>query len=181
MGAKKKSKKQIEEEKKAAEEERLRIEAEEKKKAEEEAEKQRILEEKRRAEEEIRRKLELARLEEQAPFVQERDSALISKRMFAEQSRQKDLPDKFLKCDPLPDPSNEKDLTTFITLWKESTDKNIQEAVENCQVAENVVQAINLILSEALSQYDVAKINWCNEYIDQIRQIILDKYDQISV
>ena len=64
---------------------------------------------------------------------------MIAKRKFAVNSRKKDLDDKFLLCDPLPDPTNEKDLTTFITLWRESQDKNLKEAVENCQVAENVV------------------------------------------
>jgi len=91
---------------------------------------------------------------------------MINKRKIAIQSRKKDLDDKFLMCDPLPDPTNEKDLTTFITLWKESKDKDLKDAVENCQVAENVVQAINVILSEALSQYDYAKIKWCEDYID---------------
>lgn len=131
MGAKKKTKRQIEEEKKAAEEERLRIEAEEKKRAEEEAERRRIEEEKRRVEEEKRRALEAARLKEQAPLVQERDAAIISKRQLAEASRVKDLPDKYIICDPLPDPNDEKDLTTFITLWKESIDNDWEQAVKN--------------------------------------------------
>ena len=57
---------------------------------------------------------------------------MLEKRAIAKKSRVKDLDDKFLMCNPLPDPENEKDLTTFITLWKESKDKSIDEAVENC-------------------------------------------------
>ena len=57
---------------------------------------------------------------------------MMEKRTLAKNSRVKLLDDKFLACDPLPDPENEKDLTTFITLWKESTDKTIDEAVDNC-------------------------------------------------
>ena len=57
---------------------------------------------------------------------------MLEKRDIAKKSRVKDLDDKFLMCDPLPDPENEKDLTTFITLWKEAKDKSIDEAVENC-------------------------------------------------
>jgi hypothetical protein len=57
---------------------------------------------------------------------------MINKRKMAEQGRKKDLDDKFLMCDPLPDPTNEKDLTTFITLWRENKDKTLLEAVENC-------------------------------------------------
>ena len=37
-----------------------------------------------------------------------------------------------------------------------------------------------MILSEALSQYDYAKINWCNEYVEEIRKIMIQKYYDIS-
>ena len=47
---------------------------------------------------------------------------MIEKRALAKKSRKKDLDDKFILCDPLPDPEDEKDLTTFITLWKETQD-----------------------------------------------------------
>ena len=137
MGAKKvkKTKKQIEEEKALAEAERKLQEELERKRAEEEAERQRILEEKRRIAEEKRRQEELLRLDEQRPLVEERDAAMIDKRKLAILGRKKDLDDKYLKCDPLPDPEDEKDLNTFITLWKESKDNTLEEAVLNCQVA----------------------------------------------
>jgi len=94
--------------------------------------------------------------------------------------RVRDLPEKFILCNPLPDPNDEKDLTTFITLWKENKDKTLKEAVENCQVGANVVEAINLLLAEAKAQYDTAKIQWCQRYIDQLQALILKKYDEIS-
>ena len=113
-------------------------------------------------------------------MVQERDAAMADKRHFAAQSRITDLPDKYLACDPLPDPTDEKDLTTFITLWKEGRDKTLQEAADNCQTAEDVVGALNALLSEALANGDAAKVSWCQGYIDEIRDIILQKYDEIS-
>jgi hypothetical protein len=64
------------------------------------------------------------------------------------------LDDKYLSCDPLPDPNNEKDLTTFITLWIETKDATLGDANRNCQIAENVIKSIKLIKSEAMSQYD---------------------------
>jgi len=76
---------------------------------------------------------------------------MIEKRHLAVKSRKKDLDDKFLLCNPLPDPNDETDLTTFITLWRESKDKTLKEAADNCQVGENVIKAINLLLGEALS------------------------------
>lgn len=39
--------------------------------------------------------------------------------IYAAKARIRPLTDKYLACDPLPDPINERDLTTFITLWKE--------------------------------------------------------------
>ena len=40
-------------------------------------------------------------------------------RKAAADSRVKDLEDKYLACSDLPDPENEKDLTTYIRIWKE--------------------------------------------------------------
>ena len=130
----------------------------EQKRLEEEAERRRIEEEKRRIAEEKRRQEELLRLGEQLPMVTERDVAMIEKRKNAKRSRKKDLDDKYLACDPLPDPENEKDLTTFITLWREQVDGSMEEAVHNCQTAEDVIKAINLLLAEAMAQYDYNKI-----------------------
>ncbi len=42
------------------------------------------------------------------------------KRALGKKLKRKDLDDKYLNCDPLPDPENERDLTTFITMWKEA-------------------------------------------------------------
>jgi len=71
-------------------------------------------------------------------------------------------------------------LTTYITLWKEKKDETMKEAVDNCQMAENVIKSINVQLGEALAQYDYAKIAWCHEYIKILREITIEKYDHIS-
>jgi hypothetical protein len=44
---------------------------------------------------------------------------MFERRAEAATARTKDLDDKYLACDPLPDPEDEKDLTTFIRLWTE--------------------------------------------------------------
>lgn len=72
----------------------------------------------------------------------------------ASNARVKDLDDKFLACDPLPNVEDEKDITTFITLWKETKDLDMKRAIENCQVAENVIQSMQEISGEALSMYE---------------------------
>ena len=91
-------------------------------------------------------------------MVTERDVAMIDKRKFAKRSRKKDLDDKYLACDPLPDPEDEKDLSTFITLWSEQVDGSMEEAVSNCQTAEDVIRRTNVLLAEAMAQYDYNKI-----------------------
>lgn len=155
----KKTKKQIEEDKALAEAEKKLQEELDKKKAEEEEERRRIEEEKKRVEEEKRRQEELVRLNEQAPLVHERDISMIEKRKLALMPRKEDQKfTKWLACDPLPDPEDEKDLNTFISLWEESKEKTMQEAVDNCQTSEDVIKSINLLLAEAMTQYDYAKI-----------------------
>lgn len=81
---------------------------------------------------------------------------------------------------PLPDPDDEKDLTTFITLWREGKDKSMAETVDNCQTAENVIKQLQLKMIESTSQYEYAKIEWCQNYIDELRSIMNYKYDAIS-
>ena len=66
-------------------------------------------------------------------------ATLSASQILACKARIKPLDDKYLACDPLPDPTNERDLTTFITLWREENDTNLLKAISNCQVAENVV------------------------------------------
>jgi len=81
--------------------------------------------------------------------------------IYAAKARIKPLDEKYLACDPLPDPNNERDLSTFITLWKEDTDKDLLTAVSNCQVAEDVIVEMQNIQGEALSMYDEKKLAWC--------------------
>lgn len=52
--------------------------------------------------------------------------------IYAAKARIRPLDDKYLACNPLPDPTNERDLTTFITLWKEEEDNTLLKAVNNC-------------------------------------------------
>lgn len=177
----KKTKKQIEEEKAAAEAERLKQEEEERKRKAEEEERRRIEEEKRKAEEEKRQKEEKIRLDEQQPIYEDRSSKMHDYRKQAAISRVQDLDEKFLACDPLPDPDNEKDLTTFIKLWEEMKDKTLQESLMRCQTAEDVIRSITMKLGEAMAQCDYETISWCQTYIDEIRKITLKKFDTISV
>lgn len=83
-------------------------------------------------------------------------------------------------CDPLPDPENEKDLTTFITLWKESKDTTLKETADQCQTSEDVIRQMQSILGEALANYNHDRVKWCQDYMQQMRSIVIQKFDAIS-
>jgi len=176
----KKTKKQIEEEKRIAEEERIKqeeldakLKAEQEERDRKEAERLRLEEEKRQAEEK-------KRLDEENPEVEERKASMKENAQVAEKARVKDLPDKFLACNHLPDPYNERDLTSFMTLWSERPDKTLTEAIDNCQTAETVNSVMQDISGEAMAVGNTDKLAWCNKYIEGLRLIELRKYDEIT-
>ena len=83
-------------------------------------------------------------------------------------------------CDPLPDPTNERDLTTFITLWKESKDKTLKDCADQCQVSEDVIRTMQNILGDAMANYNHDRVNWCYTYMAKMRENVLNKFDAIS-
>ena len=104
---------------------------------------------------------------------------MVQNSKHAAKHRVQDLDEKYLACDPLPKVEDEKDITTFITLWKETSDANLKEAIDNCQIAENVIQSMQDISGEALSMYEKSKLDWCRDYTDQLREIELRKFNEI--
>jgi len=76
---------------------------------------------------------------EEHSAVEDRNNTMRQNAIYAVKARVRPLDDKYLACDPLPDPTNERDLTTFITLWKEEQDKSLLQSVEACQIAENII------------------------------------------
>lgn len=168
------------------------MEALQKKLAEEEAERQRVLAEKRRIEEEKRRAEEAKRLEEEQPMVDDRYEQMKTKPKLAARLREeqdlvsylsillKTAQTKYTSTNPLPDPSKETDITTFMTLWKDSKDKDLKEAIERCQIAEEVLRQMQNISGEAMSMYDKKTEAWCSEYAKVLREIEFKKYDEIT-
>lgn len=100
--------------------------------------------------------------------------------VYAKKARIQPLPEKYLQCDPLPDPTNERDLTTFITLWREDQEKSLAEAAKNAQTSEDVIDAMQTIMGEAMANYDTKRQAWCDEYRAEMRRIELQKFDEIT-
>ena len=97
----------------------------------------------------------------------------------AEKRRRRDLEPKYMACDPLPSPYDERDLTSFITQWRETKDKDLQSAICNCQIAENVIREMQNIEGEALAMFDLDRLEWCRSYIKMLRGIESSKFDDI--
>ena len=70
-------------------------------------------------------------------------------------------------------------MTTFITQWRETKDATLEAAIKNCQVAEDTIRAMQEISGEALATYDPVKINWCQGYINELRDLELKKFNDI--
>lgn len=85
-----------------------------------------------------------------------------------------------MACDSLPDVYNERDITTFASLWRDQKDKTLDEAIEKCQIAENVLTSMQEKLGEAESEYDVKTIDWCRSYMKEMREIELDKWKSVT-
>lgn len=170
-----------EEERKKAEEERLKLEEEERIRKEEE-EKKRAEEERIRKEKEERiRQEELARLAEEQPKVLERSNAIASMTRDSDEAKSEyDEWHKYIKCEYLPDPNDERDLTTHLRLWEESRDTKLSECLKNCMVAEQINDKIYEIYYESLSEFQKEKVEWCEYYIDKMLKMNRIKFDEIT-
>lgn len=158
---KRKTKKQKEEEKRKAEEERLRLEEEQRIRDEEERKKREEEERIRKELEEKLRQEELARLQEEQSKVIERSNAI--SRLTVESEERKEEGDEWAKhiaCDPLPDPENERELSSFLTLWEESKDKNLNECINNCKTAELVIHKLLTLHFDAMAEFRTENIIW---------------------
>lgn len=100
--------------------------------------------------------------------------------------------EKFLICNQKPDPVKEAELTTFISMYKDSKsvqNLKIAEALEQIQYAETIVQEIsqniyNLksdkkLAANKMVQEDEA-ITRSEQYIESIRKTTLRKLDEIT-
>ena len=85
-----------------------------------------------------------------------------------------------MNCDPLPDVEQETDLNTFITQWRETPDSDLDSAAAQCQIAENVIRSMQDKLGEAQAMYNASELEMCNEYIQMLRQIELQKFNEVS-
>jgi poly-D-alanine transfer protein DltD len=56
----------------------------------------------------------------------------------------------------------------------------MKECAEQCQTSEDVIRSMQNILGEALANYNHDRVAWCQNYMIQMREIVLYKFDAIS-
>ena len=180
-GKKKKSKKQLQEEQEKQQEElrmqqeleRIRSEDEQKKREREEKI-QKELEDKLRREEEIRLTEEKNFLK---PWLEQISRELYNIKLKSSEEAQWN---KFIECNPMPDPSVESQMNAYITLMAEAKIFTLDQVLEKCQEAEMVTQSILNVLADAMEEGNLQKKNWCTSYINSIRGLSKRKLDETT-
>jgi len=71
-------------------------------------------------------------LEEEQPDVDNRYEMMRQNAALAEKRRVKDLDPKYLACSHLPSPYDERDLTSFITKWRETQFEDMESCIRYC-------------------------------------------------
>ena len=111
------------------------------------------------------RQEELARLTEEQPKVLERSTSISTLTKDSDEFKSEiDEWSKYLKWESLPDPTDERDLTTHLRLWEESRDNSLTKCIENWKTAEQINDKIYELFYEAKSEFQKDKIEWWEYY-----------------
>ena len=174
----KKSKEQLEEERLAKEEEqRLALEAELKRQEEE-----RI---KREEEERIRKETEARLRKEELSQLNDEISSSSERVQSHERARDRILKEKegkrkwdlYLDCRRTPDAGSEAELNTFLGMWLEDTEHDLEKVMNVCQETEIVVDELGRIINSARGNNDPARAEKYQHYLKLLRDAELRKLD----
>lgn len=56
----------------------------------------------------------------------------------------------------------------------------MSQTIERCQMAEEVIKSMQNIKGEAQAMYDEETLNWCQGYTNELREIQLRKFDEVT-
>ena len=185
---KKKSKKAL---KKARLAEQKRKEEEERRRKEEEerlariAEKERI---QRELEEKIRREEEAKRLaaeririgEESKIFDSVKKAKELELKDLREKVEEKDKWTKFLECSDLPNPNDESDLNSYISIWESNENRNVELDFSDCKKGIAIYNIINSLYHKARVQENAEGVKFYSAISHEFSRTLLETLDKLS-
>ncbi|XP_078738432.1 dynein axonemal intermediate chain 7 isoform X1 [Lampetra fluviatilis] len=168
--------KQKEEERRRQEEEEARI-----RKEQEEAERQ----EKERLEVEERERLEAKERERRDGELAELSEALQAVRLSTAQAESQQRAsaqwERYMRCDGTPDPSEAKEINTFLSLWVESAPRDVATALQQCSTALDLIEELEFVLADTPDGVlNVQTVSRHRHSILQLQEIIARKLDQVT-
>jgi len=178
---KKKNKKQLEDELNRQQEEQKRKEEQERlQKVEEDAWKKqqdRVV-----AELDAKNRIEEAeRLEEESSIVASMKGERKKNLEYENQKLQDKIDwNKFVSCTSRPNVIFENEITTYMTMVREETVDQIEEALKKCHQSEEIVGDLMEQYCKAREEGDVQRQDWCMHYINQIRNLEIEKIDDAT-
>ncbi|KAL0962643.1 hypothetical protein UPYG_G00343190 [Umbra pygmaea] len=181
MSAKKKGRKVTKAEKDQIqkEDERRQMEEEEARLLADKEEQERLERERKEHEEQLR--LELKDQERRECELNELRHLLDENRtavtMWETNSREKAKWDRYMRCDGRPDPSVQKEINTFITLWKEDPEVQFKLVLKDCALA---LQLLEELEGHLRDQLDPAVALRYQETLLYIQNLIHSKHDIIT-
>lgn len=118
---------------------------------------------------------------EEQPKVLERSSLITSMTKDSDECKNEvDEWAKYLKCESLPDPTDERDLTTHLRLWEESRDNSLAKCIDNCKTAEQINDKIYELFYEAKAEFQKDRVEWCEYYADKMMKMNRIKFNEIT-
>lgn len=90
---------------------------------------------------------------------------------------------RFVSCDDKADPNEEKDITRVISKFEEEIipkKLEIENLLKSCQDAEDLNNELLIMKEKARIQDDRKQMEWCQSYVDKLRQITGIKLDYIT-
>ncbi|KAJ1469229.1 hypothetical protein T484DRAFT_1852413, partial [Baffinella frigidus] len=79
------------------------------------------------------------------------------------------LPDAFIDCTHLPDVRKESELSTYIALWEEEHEVDLEKTMQDTQLALDVIRGLESLVSKALVVGDEASVEKNRMYMLKIK------------
>jgi len=137
---------------------------------------QRLAEEKRQWLEIESKRMEEEK-EEQTPILARR-----AKQMAAAEAKREDKEEweNFIACTHLPDFRSDAELSTFITLWEEEPDRDLDQVLKETQQACEVIDGLEKMAAQATGRKDFEMADKSRNYIKKLRELTKYKLDHAT-